>query len=56
MTHHMTPSYVAFTNSKRLIGDTEKKADGKEEKILKIMEAINMLGISVLHNEYIMLI
>lgn len=50
----MMPSYVAFTDSKRLIGDTEKKSD--EIKILKIMEAIDMLGVPVLHNEYIMLI
>ena len=57
MTDHMTPSYIAFTDSKRLIGDAEKKAKGKEEKkILKIIVAINMPGIPVLHNEYIMLI
>ena len=52
--YRVTPSYVAFTDSKRLIGDIEEEPDG--EKILKITEAVDMLSIPALHNEYVMMI
>ena len=52
--YRMTPGYVDFTDSKRLIGDTEKKSHG--EKILKITETIDMLSVTALRNEYIMMI
>ena len=52
--YRVTPSYVAFTDSKRLTGDIEEEPDG--EKILKITEAIDMLSVPALHNRYTMMI